>query len=515
MTNELLLTPGKLSLSALCRIYREPLVLRIDQSCKSRVDAAAEVVSRAAQGDAGVYGINTGFGKLASTRIPAEQTSQLQRNLILSHCCGVGDALPANIVRLIIVLKMLSLGRGASGVRWEVIEQLQTLLHIDLLPLIPAQGSVGASGDLAPLAHLTAAMIGEGDVHFQGRDMAAADALRLAKLEPLELGPKEGLGMINGTQVSTALALAGLFDAWSLAQTALITGALTTDALMGSTRPFRSEIHALRGLPGQIEAAFCLRTLLEDSAIRDSHRDDDERVQDPYSLRCQPQVMGACMDQFRQVAQMLEIEANAVTDNPIVVVEDGSILSGGNFHAEPVAFGADQCALAIAEIGSIAERRIATTVDPAQNFGLPAFMSPNPGLNSGFMVAEVTAAALMAENKQRAAPCSIDSTPTSANQEDHVSMACHAARRLTDMNHNLAHIVAIELLIATQAVEFRAPAKTSKHLQQVMQKVREQVVPLGDDRYLAGDIASVKQLVMKRNIIAELEQAGLLPRLKP
>jgi histidine ammonia-lyase len=358
-------------------------------------------------------------------------------------------------------------------------------------------------------------MIGEGHAHFQGQDMPASKALQTANLEPLELGPKEGLGMINGTQVSTALALAGLFDAWSLAQTALISGALTTDALMGSTRPFRSEIHALRGLPGQIDAALCLRTLLEGSAIRESHREDDERVQDPYSLRCQPQVMGACMDQFRQVAQMLEIEANAVTDNPIVVIEDGSILSGGNFHAEPVAFGADQCALAISEIGSISERRIATTVDPAQNYGLPAFMSPDPGLNSGFMIAEVTAAALMSENKQRAAPCSIDSTPTSANQEDHVSMACHAARRLTEMNHNLAHIVAIELLIATQGIEFRAPVETSERLRKVMQKVRDHVARLEGDRYLADDIATVKQLVMERSIIASLGETDLLPQLKP
>jgi histidine ammonia-lyase len=515
LVNELLLRPGKTTLTDLCQIYRSQLNLRIDEACKTRVDAAAAIVASAAQGDVAVYGINTGFGKLASTRIPTAQTSQLQRNLILSHCCGVGDPLPACVVRLIIVLKMLSLGRGASGVRWEVIERLQIFLQIDLLPLIPAQGSVGASGDLAPLAHLTAAMIGEGHVQFQGQVMHAADALQAAQLEPLELGPKEGLGMINGTQVSTALALAGLFDAWSLAQTALISGALTTDALMGSTRPFRSEIQALRGLPGQIDAASSLRALLEGSPIRESHREDDERVQDPYSLRCQPQVMGACLDQFRQVAQMLEIEANAVTDNPIVVIEDGSILSGGNFHAEPVAFGADQCALAIAEIGSITERRIATMVDPAQNFGLPAFMSPDPGLNSGFMVAEVTAAALMAENKQRAAPCSIDSTPTSANQEDHVSMACHAARRLTEMNHNLAHIVGIELLIAIQGVEFRAPLETSALLQRVMQKVRDHVAPLGVDRYLADDIATAKRLVMERSVIESIGETELLPQLKP
>jgi histidine ammonia-lyase len=513
VTDKLILTPGKTRLAELCRIYREDVAISIDPACKARVDAAAAVVAEAAAGEAAVYGINTGFGKLASTRIPTDQTSQLQRNLILSHCCGVGEALPAAVVRLVIVLKMLSLGRGASGVRWQLIERLQALLQHDLIPLIPGQGSVGASGDLAPLAHLTAGMIGEGHVQFQGRRMSAADALAGAGLEPLQLGPKEGLGMINGTQVSTALALAGLFDSWSLAQTALISGALTSDALMASTAPFRPEIHALRGLRGQIDAAMALRQLLSGSAIRESHRDNDERVQDPYSVRCQPQVVGACLDQLRHVASTLEIEANAVTDNPIVVVEDGSILSGGNFHAEPVAFAADQCALAISEIGSITERRIAITVDPAQNFGLPAFLTPDPGLNSGFMIAEVTAAALMAENKHRAMPCSIDSTPTSANQEDHVSMACHGARRLAEMNQNLAHIIAIELLIGTQGVEFRAPITTSKPLQRVMQTVRTQVVPLQGDRYLADDIAAVKQLVSDRSIIEALSDGGLLPEL--
>ena len=513
MTEKLTLIPGKASLDQLCRIYRENPVVSIDPNCRSRVDAAAAIVTAAADGKAAVYGINTGFGKLASTRIPAQQTSQLQRNLILSHCCGVGEPLPRGVVRLIITLKMLSLGRGASGVRWQVIQQLQSLLQNDLLPIIPGQGSVGASGDLAPLAHLTAAMIGEGEVLLDGVRMSAAEALDASGLTPLQLGPKEGLGMINGTQVSTALALAGLFDSWTLAQTALISGALTTDALMNSTAPFRTEIHELRGLRGQIDAASTLRGLLQDSAIRESHRDNDERVQDPYSVRCQPQVMGACLDQLRQVAQTLAIEANAVTDNPIVVIEDGSIISGGNFHAEPVAFAADQCALALAEIGSITERRIAISVDPAQNFGLPAFLTPDPGLNSGFMIAEVTAAALMAENKQRATPCSIDSTPTSANQEDHVSMACHGARRLTEMNHNLAHIIAIELLIGTQGIEFRAPTETSPALRRIMALVRAQVPPLKGDRYLADDIAIIKQQVFEGRVIAALENPSTLPTL--
>ena len=514
MNKVLVLIPGSMTLDDLCRVYRSDVEIYLDDSFKTQVDTAAYIVQAAASGDQAVYGINTGFGKLASTRIPAQQTTQLQRNLILSHCCGVGEPLSVNIVRMIIVLKIISLGRGASGVRWEVIKRLETFLHIGLTPVIPEKGSVGASGDLAPLAHLTAVILGEGYANFQGSTMPAAQALKAAGIKPLELGPKEGLGMINGTQVSTALALAALFDAWSLAQTALISGAMTTDALMDSTAPFRPEIHALRGLQGQIDAASTLRSLLAGSVIRDSHRDNDERVQDPYSIRCQPQVMGACLDLLRQIGKTLEVEANAVTDNPIVVVADGSILSGGNFHAEPVAFAADQCALAIAEIGSITERRIAITVDPAQNFGLPAFLSPNPGLNSGFMIAEVTSAALMSENKQKAMPCSIDSTPTSANQEDHVSMACHAARRLLSMNQNLSSIIAIELLTSIQGIEFRAPVETSPALARVMRAVRKRIKCLGGDRYLADDIATLQDMVMKRDIILALEDDELLPALR-
>ncbi|MCP4186010.1 MAG: histidine ammonia-lyase [Gammaproteobacteria bacterium] len=513
MNQTLTLTPGQVKLADLSRIYREPVDIQLDRACQARVEAASKIVQQAAETDAAVYGINTGFGKLASTRIPVAQTEQLQRNLIRSHCCGVGEPLTNNVVRLIIVLKMISLGRGASGVRWQILERLESFLNLDLIPVIPAQGSVGASGDLAPLAHLTAALIGEGEVNFRDEFMPAQQALQKVGLSAIQLGAKEGLGMINGTQVSTALALAGLFDGWRLAQTALISGAMSTDALMGSTAPFRHEIHVLRGLRGQIDVGDSIRALLQGSAIRESHREDDERVQDPYSLRCQPQVMGACIDMLRCAAKTLQVEANAVTDNPIVVVEDGSILSGGNFHAEPVAFAADQCALAIAEIGSITERRIATTVDPAQNYGLPAFLTPNPGLNSGFMIAEVTSAALMAENKQRAMPCSIDSTPTSANQEDHVSMACHGARRLGAMNHNLSNIVAIELLIATQGIGFREPAKTSPALIGVMGKIRSQVPPLEDDRYLAGDIAKANAMVADGEIIDALGDQSLLPEL--
>ncbi|MGB1174350.1 MAG: histidine ammonia-lyase [Luminiphilus sp.] len=507
----IILNPGKVSLSQLKAVFRDHATCQLNEDCEQRVNAAAAVVAKAAQGSNAVYGINTGFGKLASQRIAPDQTTQLQRNLILSHCCGVGEPLERDVVRLIIVLKLISLGRGASGVRWEILQRLQAYLELDLMPLIPAQGSVGASGDLAPLAHLAATLIGEGEFFHQGKIRPAREVLEDFHLSPIELGPKEGLGLINGTQVSCALALKGLFDSWRLLQTALISGAMSTDALMGSTAPFHAEIQNLRGLQGQIDAASSLRELLQDSIIRESHREDDERVQDPYSLRCQPQVMGACIDLLRQVASTLEIEANAVTDNPIVLVEEGVIVSGGNFHAEPVAFAADQIALALSEIGSIAERRIATAVDPAQNYGLPAFLTPNPGLNSGFMIAEVTSAALMAENKQRAMPCSVDSTPTSANQEDHVSMACHAARRLQAMNDNLAHIIAVELLIAGQGIELRAPSSSSPALCRVINCIREHVPMLEHDRILSGDMTRIADLVRSGEITAALQSKDLLP----
>ncbi|MDU6726621.1 MAG: histidine ammonia-lyase, partial [Bradyrhizobium sp.] len=439
--------PGRVSLDDLARVYAGA-TLELDPSYWPDVEAAAAIVAKAAQGAEPVYGINTGFGKLASKRIPPDQTAQLQRNLILSHCCGVGPVTPEAVVRLMMALKIISLGRGASGVRREIIERLQAMLARGVCPFVPQQGSVGASGDLAPLAHMTAVMIGEGQAFVDGRLVPGREALAHAGLAPVTLGPKEGLALINGTQFSTAYALAGLLRAHDLLKAALVTGALSVDAAMASTAPFRPEIQALRGHPGQIAAGRVLTELLDGSAIRLSHLEGDERVQDPYCLRCQPQVAGAALDLLTQTARTLVTEANAVTDNPLVLVVTGEIISGGNFHAEPVAFAADQIALALSELGAISERRIATLVDPALNFGLPPFLTPQPGLNSGFMIAEVTAAALFAENKQRALPCSIDSTPTSANQEDHVSMAAHAARRLHDMADNLAHIIGIELLVA-------------------------------------------------------------------
>jgi histidine ammonia-lyase len=467
----------------------------LDASFWPRIEAASNIVAKAARADVPAYGINTGFGKLASTRIAADQTTLLQRNLIVSHCCGVGPPMPEPIVRMMMALKIISLGRGASGVRRDVIEQLQVMVARGVFPLVPQQGSVGASGDLAPLAHMTAVMIGEGQAFVDGQTMPGREALAAVGLTPLTLGPKEGLALINGTQFSTAYAIAGLLRAHRLACAALVTGALSVDAAMASTAPFRPELHELRAHAGQIAAGAALTSLLEGSDIRQSHLEGDERVQDPYCLRCQPQVMGAALDVLAQAARTLTIEANAVTDNPLVLVESGEIVSGGNFHAEPVAFAADQIALALSEIGAISERRIATLVDPALNFGLPPFLTPDPGINSGFMIAEVTAAALYAENKQRAAPCSIDSTPTSANQEDHVSMAAHAARRLSDMADNLAAILGIELLVAAQGIDLRLPHLTSPALAAVIAALREQVPALGSDRYMADDLAKAKALV--------------------
>ena len=486
------LTPGAVTLSELEAVYRgAPAAL--DPACRPAIDAAAAKIAQAAAGDAPVYGVNTGFGKLASVRIPPGDTAALQRNLILSHCAGVGAPLPLAVVRLTMALKLMSLGRGASGASWALISLLEECLSHRIIPVIPAQGSVGASGDLAPLAHLTAALIGEGDVFYKSARLPAAQALAEAGLTPVTLGPKEGLAMINGTQVSTALALVGLFGAQRAADTALVTGALSTDAAMGSPAPFRPEIHDLRGQPGQIAAARTLRALLDGSEIRESHRDDDERVQDPYCIRCQPQVVGACMDVLDHCARVLEIEANAVTDNPLIVGDD--IVSGGNFHAEPVALSADQIALAVAEIGAIAQRRIALLVDPALSFGLPAFLTPEPGLNSGFMIAEVTSAALMSENKALANPRSVDSTPTSANQEDHVSMACHGARRLGEMVANLERILAIEALCGAQGIELRAPLRTSAALERVIETIRTASPPLGADRVVAADIDAVTALI--------------------
>ena len=495
MTSETLtLIPGQTPLDHLERLWREALPARLDPAARPRIEAAAAHIAAAAAGAAPVYGVNTGFGKLASLKIAPQDTAKLQENLILSHCCGVGDPMPRDTARLMMALKLLSLGRGASGVRLAVVDLIEGMLARDVTPVIPDQGSVGASGDLAPLAHMTAVMIGHGEAWHAGTRLPGAEALRAAGLTPVVLGPKEGLALINGTQFSTAYALAGLFQAWTAAREALVTSALSTDAIMGSTAPLEAEIHALRGQPGQIEAAAAMRALLDGSEIRESHRDGDTRVQDPYCIRCQPQVTGAAMDVLRMAARTLETEANAATDNPLVL-SDGQIVSGGNFHAEPVGFAADMIAMAVAEIGAIAQRRVALMVDPTLSFDLPAFLTPKPGLNSGLMIAEVTTAALMSENKHLAHPTVIDSTPTSANQEDHVSMAAHGARRLGRMVQNLNVILGVEALCAAQGVEFRAPLKTSAPLQAALAALRADIAPLGDDRYLAPDLAAAARLV--------------------
>jgi histidine ammonia-lyase len=489
------LIPGATSLAQLETLWREGAAARLDPSARDGIEQAAALVERAADGEAAVYGVNTGFGKLASVKIAGKDTAQLQRNLILSHCCGVGEALDATSTRLMMALKLLSLGRGASGVRWEICALIEDMLAAGVVPVIPAQGSVGASGDLAPLAHMAAVMIGEGEAVYQGETRAGGEALARAGLTPVVLGPKEGLALINGTQFSTACALGGLFETMTLVRGAVVTSALSTDAIMGSTAPLHPMIHDLRGHQGQIDVAAAMVALMEGSAIRESHREGDARVQDPYCIRCQPQVTGAALDLIRWAARTLEVEANAVTDNPLVLVEDGAILSGGNFHAEPVGFAADTLAMAISEVGAIAQRRVALMVDPTLSFDLPPFLTPDPGLNSGLMIAEVTTAALMSENKHMAHPCTIDSTPTSANQEDHVSMAAHAAYRLRRMTRNLSVILGVEAICAAQGIEARAPLETSGPLRDAVARLREVVPSLGADRYMAPDLEAAAALM--------------------
>ncbi|MET0307629.1 MAG: histidine ammonia-lyase [Sphingomonas sp.] len=489
----IILEPGAVPLADWYAIYRgAPATLSPD--CRAAVRRSADVVARIAAEDKAVYGVNTGFGLLASIRIAPEDLETLQRNLVISHAAGVGDPMPRNVLRLMMALKLASLGRGASGVRPETLDLLGAMLERGLLPVVPAQGSVGASGDLAPLAHMTAAMIGVGEIDTGTGPRPAAEALAEAGLAPLTLGAKEGLALLNGTQFSTAYALAGLFEAENCFAAALATGALSTEAAKGSDTPFDPRIHALRGHRGQAEVAAMLLAMMQDSAIRASHREDDKRVQDPYCLRCQPQVMGAALDLLRQAATTLAIEANSVSDNPLVMADEGEVLSGGNFHAEPVAFAADMIAMALCEIGSLSERRLAMLVDPALS-GLPAFLTPRPGLNSGFMIPQVTAAALVSENKQRAYPASVDSIPTSANQEDHVSMAAHGARRLMAMAENAASVIAIELLAGAQGYDFHAPLTGSPAAQAVHRQIRTAVPGLVEDRYFHPDIAAAGIIV--------------------
>lgn len=493
MRGTIRLRAGQLSLADLRRIFESPAGVEVAAADRSRISEASSLVETIVSAGDAAYGINTGFGLLAQTKIPTEQLNLLQRNLLLSHAAGLGETLPDPVVRLILALKINALARGYSGVTLALVDALATLLEREVYPVVPAQGSVGASGDLAPLAHMSAALLGVGSVRVGGKVLPATEGLRIAGLRPIELRPKEGLALINGTQVSTALALAGLFGAEDVFAAAVIAGAMSVDALKGSDSPFDPRIHLVRGQPGQIDVARQYRELLSGSAIRASHV-HCSRVQDPYSFRCQPQVMGACLDVIRTCSVTLEREANAVTDNPLLFVEQGDVLSGGNFHAEPVAFSADMLALSLAEIGSISERRIAVLVDPKMS-GMPAFLVDHSGVNSGFMIAQVTAAALVAENKAIATPCSVDSIPTSANQEDHVSMATHAARRLGPMVQNAAGVVGIELLAAAQGIDFHRPAHSSVPLEQVHAAIRSEVPFYSADRYFAPDLEAATRFV--------------------
>ncbi len=516
----MLIRPGHITLEELQAIHQgagvgagaqvQPLVM--DPQALPGIVASAAVVRRAAEGDAPVYGVNTGFGKLASTRISEADLATLQLNLIRSHSVGVGAPLAPAVVRLMLAIKAASLARGHSGVRPVVIDTLLAVHNAGLVPYVPSQGSVGASGDLAPLAHMTLALMGEGEFLVGAVRRPAAEALQALKIQPLQLQAKEGLALINGTQTSTALALHALFSFEPVLESALLVGALTVDAARGSDGPFDPRIHALRGQPGQIDVARYYRALLQGSAIRASHSENDDRVQDPYCLRCQPQVVGACLDQLRHAALVLLREANAVTDNPLVFSEDGAMISGGNFHAEPVALVADAMACAIAEVGAIAERRIAMLIDSGVS-RLPPFLTPNAGLNSGFMIAHVTAAALASENKSLAHPASVDSLPTSANQEDHVSMATFAARRLQPMISNVAHILGIEFLAAAQGVDFLRPLQSSVVLEQAHAALRAVCPAMIQDRYLAPDIEAATALVRNGGLARILRTLPALPEL--
>ncbi len=477
-----------LTLAQLRAVLDGPVTVSLTAAAWRDVEKSAATIAAIVAEGRTVYGVNTGFGLLANTSIATGDLETLQKNLVLSHACGVGPLLTDPVVRLLMVLKIASLSRGASGVRRETLEALVALVNAEILPCIPSKGSVGASGDLAPLAHMSCVLIGVGEARHDGETLVAESALARVGLKPLTLGPKEGLALLNGTQCSTALALAGLFAAEAAFAAGIAAGALSVDALKGSDAPFDARIHALRGQPGQVAVAAALRGLMAGSGIRDSHRHDCSKVQDPYSLRCQPQVMGAILDVLTASAAMLEREANAVTDNPLVFIDDGEVISGGNFHAEPVAFAADQIAMALCEIGNISERRTSILVDPKMS-ELPAFLVQESGLNSGFMIAQVTAAALVAENRMLSHPCVVDTVPTSANQEDHVSMATHGARRLLEMAENTATVVGIELLAAAQGLEFHRPLTSSPELEQVYAIVREAAAAYGSDHYFAPDIA--------------------------
>ncbi|OTG82470.1 histidine ammonia-lyase [Acinetobacter sp. ANC 4558] len=509
---KLVMQAGKLTLSELRVAYLHSVHVTLDKAAIPDIQASVDCVERIIQEGRTAYGINTGFGLLASTKIAPEDLEQLQRSLVLSHAAGVGEALDDAMVRLIMLLKANSLARGFSGIRLKVIEAILALINAEVYPHIPLKGSVGASGDLAPLAHMSLVLLGESKARHKGQWLSAKDALKIAGLEPISLAAKEGLALLNGTQVSTAYALRGLFEAEDLFAAATVCGSLSVEAMLGSRSPFDARVHDVRGQRGQIDVASAYRDLLtEQSEVSLSH-EDCEKVQDPYSLRCQPQVMGACLTQLRQAAEVLEVEANAVSDNPLVFAQEGDVISGGNFHAEPVAMAADNLALAIAEIGSLSERRISMMMDRHMS-QLPPFLVENGGINSGFMIAQVTAAALASDNKALAHPASVDSLPTSANQEDHVSMAPNAGKRLWSMAENVRGILAIEWLGACQGLDFRHGLKSSEKLERARKMLRDHVPYYSEDRFFAPDIEQASQL-LANGCFNELIITNLLPSLK-
>lgn len=503
----LTLIPGTLTLQQLRTVFRQHVSLSLDDSAKAAIQAAEQTVLDVIKENRTVYGINTGFGLLANTRIDVDELELLQRSIVLSHAAGTGDFMSEDTVRLLMLLKINSLARGYSGIRLSVVEALIQLYNAEVYPAIPEKGSVGASGDLAPLAHMSVVLLGEGEAFYRGERIEAKQALNIAGLAPIALAPKEGLALLNGTQASTAFALQGLFYTENALYSAIGIGALTVDAALGSRVPFDARIHAVRGHKTQSDVAAAFRELLATSDIGNSHQ-GCEKVQDPYSLRCQPQVMGACLQQMRFATEILVTEANGVSDNPLVFADTGDILSGGNFHAETVAMAADMLAIALSEIGALSERRMSLMIDTHLS-GLPPFLVENGGVNSGFMIAQVTCAALASENKTLAHPASIDSLPTSANQEDHVSMATFAARRLRDIFDNVAGILAIEWLAACQGLDFRKPLQTSERLQSLMQLLRNDVPFYDKDRYFAPDIEAAKQLI-KRHDLMDTTQLQLL-----
>jgi histidine ammonia-lyase len=463
----IVIQPGQLTLAQLRDVQRQHIPISLSPDAHAAIHKAEKVVLDVIAQDRTVYGINTGFGLLANTKIDVSELELLQRSIVLSHAA--------------------------------VIEALITLYNKEVYPAIPEKGSVGASGDLAPLAHMSAVLLGEGEVIYQGTRISAEHALKIAGLEKISLAPKEGLALLNGTQASTAFALKGLFCSENALNCSVAIGALSIEAALGSRVPFDQRIHEVRGHQAQIDVAAAYRTLLKESAIGHSH-DNCEKVQDPYSLRCQPQVMGACLQQLRFAAQTLIVEANGVSDNPLVFADSGDILSGGNFHAETVAITADMLAIALSEIGALSERRMALLIDSHLS-GLPSFLVDNGGVNSGFMIAQVTSAALASENKTLAHPASIDSLPTSANQEDHVSMATFAGRRLWDIFDNVAGILAIEWLAASQGLDFRSPLETSDKLKSVKALLRTKVTFYDKDRYFSPDIENAKQLIVNRSLL--------------